>query len=258
MITYYAVLELSEQAAAAEIRRAYLHLVRLTHPDRTADPAAHQRYLAVNEAYETLSDPIRRQRYDAALQQAQKLPAPAPPTNYRSRAQRTPPPTAFRRRARIRVLQVFDYHSYSGRARRWCQLLLLLPCLILVDYFVLRREVQANFLTYADKSNVNEPGKYEIGTSHGHFITSVDIPLSIPHLQLRISPIGHFVFAAQLPDGTPLPVHNEVSVLAVFSGILLVIAGSGWRASNAQVRVNLAIIGSVVALILLLMLLKRL
>jgi hypothetical protein len=64
---YYQILELSEQASSAEIRRAYLRLVRITHPDRTPDPAAHQRYLLVNEAYDTLSKPELRHRYDARL-----------------------------------------------------------------------------------------------------------------------------------------------------------------------------------------------
>lgn len=64
MSTYHAGLELSAQASATGIRRAYLRLVR-----RTPAPAAHQRYPAVNEAYATLSNPIRRQRYNVALQQ---------------------------------------------------------------------------------------------------------------------------------------------------------------------------------------------
>lgn len=93
MTTHYTVLELSEQASVAEIRRAYLRLVLLTHPDRTPDPAAHQRYLAVNEAYETLSDPIRRQRYDIALQ--------ASPTAYMPADEPHPDP-ALRRRGRRR------------------------------------------------------------------------------------------------------------------------------------------------------------
>nr|WP_262908015.1 J domain-containing protein [Hymenobacter sp. 15J16-1T3B] len=70
----YQVLELPEQASAEDIRRAYLRLVRLTHPDRTPDPAAHRRYLLVNEAYDTLRQPSLRARYDAQLQ-ARRQPA---------------------------------------------------------------------------------------------------------------------------------------------------------------------------------------
>lgn len=76
---YYQILELPEQASAAEIRRAYLRLVRITHPDRTPDPAAHQRYLLVNEAYDTLSKPDLRAYYDARLTVLRNPLQPAPP-----------------------------------------------------------------------------------------------------------------------------------------------------------------------------------
>ncbi|GAA4013812.1 hypothetical protein GCM10022408_28670 [Hymenobacter fastidiosus] len=67
MTTHYQTLELSEQATADDIRRAYRRLVLLTHPDRTPDPAAHARYLRVNEAYEILHNAQRRAGYDALL-----------------------------------------------------------------------------------------------------------------------------------------------------------------------------------------------
>ncbi|MBT2559534.1 J domain-containing protein [Hymenobacter sp. ISL-91] len=68
MSTHYATLGLPASASATDIRQAYRKLVWLTHPDRTPDPAAHARYLAVNEAYEVLSNPSRRASYDAALE----------------------------------------------------------------------------------------------------------------------------------------------------------------------------------------------
>ncbi|WP_165822085.1 J domain-containing protein [Hymenobacter edaphi] len=74
MTTYYQILELPEQATAADVRRAYLRLVRLTHPDRTPDPAAHRRYLLINEAYDTLRQPALRAHYDAQLR-ARRQPA---------------------------------------------------------------------------------------------------------------------------------------------------------------------------------------
>lgn len=79
MKTHYQVLELPEQASADDIRRAYLRLVRLTHPDRTPDPAAHARYLLVNEAYDTLREPARRAHYDAQLRAAAAPPPPERP-----------------------------------------------------------------------------------------------------------------------------------------------------------------------------------
>ena len=66
-MTHYQTLEIAPAADAAAIRTAYRRLVLLTHPDRTPDPAAHARYLAVNAAYEVLADPARRQAYDHSL-----------------------------------------------------------------------------------------------------------------------------------------------------------------------------------------------
>ena len=79
MSTHYATLGLPASATTAEIRQAYRELVWLTHPDRTPDPAAHVRYLAVNEAYEVLSNPSRRASYDAALEWRAMPRVPAPP-----------------------------------------------------------------------------------------------------------------------------------------------------------------------------------
>lgn len=78
MSTHYATLGVPATASAADIRQAYRKLVWLTHPDRTPDPAAHEQYLAVNEAYEVLNNPARRAAYDAALQWRATAPRAAP------------------------------------------------------------------------------------------------------------------------------------------------------------------------------------
>lgn len=66
-MTYYQILEVPEGASAADVRSAYRRLVLATHPDRTPDPVAHARYLAINAAYEVLNDPNRRAIYDNTL-----------------------------------------------------------------------------------------------------------------------------------------------------------------------------------------------
>jgi curved DNA-binding protein CbpA len=62
----YVILGLGRSATLGEIKRAYKRLARKHHPDinpgdRTS--AAHFRQIA--EAYETLSNPDRRKRYDS-------------------------------------------------------------------------------------------------------------------------------------------------------------------------------------------------
>ncbi|MGZ8394326.1 MAG: DnaJ domain-containing protein [Nitrospira sp.] len=71
---YYAVLELSPTATEAEIKRAWHEHMQVWHPDRFVhSPALHRKAEArtqlINQAYQTLSDPVARTRYDAARQQ---------------------------------------------------------------------------------------------------------------------------------------------------------------------------------------------
>ncbi len=76
----YEILGVARAAKPAEIRRAYQKLARLLHPDvNPGDPAAAERFQAVSRAFEVLSDPERRARYDRgeAAPPAKRPPVPA-------------------------------------------------------------------------------------------------------------------------------------------------------------------------------------
>src|SRR4051794_3313414 len=63
-IDYYTVLGVARTATDAEIKRAFRKLAQQWHPDVNKDPAADERFKQINEAYQVLSDPQRRQSYD--------------------------------------------------------------------------------------------------------------------------------------------------------------------------------------------------
>ena len=58
---YYEILGIAKSASPAEIRKAYRKLVRTAHPDKGGDSAKFQE---IQNAYEVLSDPEKKQIYD--------------------------------------------------------------------------------------------------------------------------------------------------------------------------------------------------
>jgi curved DNA-binding protein CbpA len=68
--TYYEMLGLDPEASADDVRAAFRRLARERHPDRYRPgdrAAAEVEFQAITEAYNVLSDPDRRARYDQGL-----------------------------------------------------------------------------------------------------------------------------------------------------------------------------------------------
>lgn len=63
-MTHYETLSVPRTAQAREIRKAYLALAQVHHPDRGG---SEKRMREINEAFSTLYDPDRRKEYDAIL-----------------------------------------------------------------------------------------------------------------------------------------------------------------------------------------------
>ena len=62
---YYETLGLGKKASAADIKKAYRRLARKHHPDvNPNDRSAEERFKRIQEAYDVLSDPKKRQVYD--------------------------------------------------------------------------------------------------------------------------------------------------------------------------------------------------
>ena len=84
MTNYYTLLELSPTATDADIKKAWHEQMQVWHPDRfnhapTLHRKAEARTQLINQAYQTLSDPVARTSYDAKLQlSTSQGPSPRP------------------------------------------------------------------------------------------------------------------------------------------------------------------------------------
>jgi hypothetical protein len=116
---YYQLLNVSRAADGRKIRRAYLKLVKIYHPDLSKDSSTEAMFRKLTEAYETLSNPRLREDYDATL-------APYVPS---ARSAKTVPKAAFSRKKPKPKTKVTRQPHGIGRAlftpRYWLYALIL-------------------------------------------------------------------------------------------------------------------------------------
>ena len=85
---FYQVLGVPRTATREEIQRAYRRLARENHPDVNKDPGAEDRFKDVSEAYDVLSDPDLRKRYDVFGADFRRVPDDVDPDTWvRAQAQ---------------------------------------------------------------------------------------------------------------------------------------------------------------------------
>lgn len=87
---YYTALGVDRTASGDEIQAAYRTLARAWHPDVNKAPEAEERFKEISEAYDVLSDPELRTKYDAFGENFRQVPDDVDPAAW-ARAQRRGP-----------------------------------------------------------------------------------------------------------------------------------------------------------------------
>ncbi len=68
--TFYEILNAEQDFTRAELKKNYVRLAKLSHPDAIGDKsteATEEDFQKITEAWKTLSDPLKRKRYDRTL-----------------------------------------------------------------------------------------------------------------------------------------------------------------------------------------------
>jgi len=73
---YYSILGVARDATQEEIKRAYLNAAQRLHPDKNVAPGETELFLESQQAYEVLSNPKSRERYDATLPKEERVEGP--------------------------------------------------------------------------------------------------------------------------------------------------------------------------------------
>lgn len=132
MKDYYALLGLEQKATKAEIKKNYRLLASKYHPDKNSAPSAAGTFIAITEAYDTLSNRKSRAAYDLIRWQALKNKQ----ANQDSYTAVVPPQESTRSlRNKAQQKRSIKYHKTKGEVKK--TLLLNLESLYILGRYVL-------------------------------------------------------------------------------------------------------------------------
>jgi len=117
--SYYTILGIDPRADASAVRAAYKRLAMAYHPDHNpGNSEAEETFKKVNEAYQTLSDPLKRAQYDGLLYPQFILPAgfdyERPRRNLRRPAKPQPYYRVDREYFRMQALSLLVFVALAG------------------------------------------------------------------------------------------------------------------------------------------------
>ncbi len=202
MKNYYQVLGIDRAADVPAIKAAYRKLAVQYHPDKNKDQGAHNRFVEINEAYQVLSDPDKRLRYNYLYDSyilgiptqrpvnsqgrttTQARPRQAPPMQARPRHggySRTGPPRYARAARTARIAEGIKLTTWAKNL----YLLFSAACLlfvlaILADYFIPLRYTNALLEDYVGLINLQAVNN-GLG---GYFIDVLGQKISIANPEL--------------------------------------------------------------------------
>lgn len=181
---YYQILRIKHSATLDEIKHAYRKLAISYHPDKNSDPQAENIFKEVNEAYDILSDPEKRRKYDLRLQYSLIEPVEEQTKpKHRDPAYRPDRPKVYRKSEGQRVREMMQ--EYLPLAQKSILLCFIISIILLTDFLwptqVSKEKINRISLrkTYSRNSSTTW---WVIETDGGHVI---DLPYSVSEFAQR-------------------------------------------------------------------------
>ena len=114
-MNHYEILDIEDDATQEEVKKAYRKLAKSLHPDLNKDnpEGAAERFKAVKEAYEVLSNPLKREKYDLQLMRSNG--AAVPESQGESATIYKGPPIAPQKGTDVKISAKIKFQeSYTG------------------------------------------------------------------------------------------------------------------------------------------------
>ncbi len=138
MKDYYQALGVDEQAGESEIKKAYRKLAKQYHPDTNPSEKAHDRFIAIAEAYSVLSDPEKRSMYDrrrAGFGSSDTLQRMSEAFAKAQAAARAQAEAEYRRRREAAEARAAEERRWGTFADITARIGLVLTIILLIDFF---------------------------------------------------------------------------------------------------------------------------
>ena len=203
MKDYYGLLGLEQKATKSDIKKNYRLLATKFHPDKNSDPKAAQIFIAITEAYDTLSNRKSRARYDLLRWQTIKN-KQATDDSFRT----VVPPRESTRSRKNRAQKNRSVRHHQAKSEGAMSLLLNLESLYILSRYILHVLV-ITLMAVVLRSAITQ---ITAGFSSGIFL-GVGISLFVGGLVFGIFKIAQNAFVEVKKDMAIFSIYYKISHL---------------------------------------------
>ncbi|MBX2942895.1 MAG: DnaJ domain-containing protein [Cyclobacteriaceae bacterium] len=224
MEDYYQILGISPRATQLEVRHSFRKLAVLYHPDKNNTKEGEERFKEINQAYEVLSNPKKREQYDLSIANGYSSP---------SAAQSIHRDPAYKRRQRAPYTQREARQSAQELMAeylpifRWiCYVALLVTVTVAIDYSL---PFEEHTMDIEEINRVYRTGRGggmmydhdELITKNGIIIElrDADVPYfkSTPSISIQQTLLFRKIVTAAIPSG-----EYKIRVAAIYGNLFFI------------------------------------